>query len=164
MRVSEARDHEDSLQSGAGRDAATPVASRGMRVEALVFLALTGFFIVAAIIYAIFAGSEEPVGVVALTLTAGLSLIIGTFLQFASRRLESARPEDDGDAEVSDGAGELGFFSPGSLWPFGMALAAAATAVATAFLLIWLMIITITFLLMTIVGLLFEYHRRPASH
>ncbi|WP_188943986.1 aa3-type cytochrome oxidase subunit IV [Nakamurella endophytica] len=135
-----------------------------MRVEALVFLCLTGFFVLAAIIYGIFAGNEEPVGVVALTLTAGLSLIIGTFLQFASRRLESARPEDDDDADIADGAGELGFFSPGSLWPFGMAFAAAATAVAIAFFLVWLMIITITFLLMTIVGLLFEYHRRPATH
>jgi hypothetical protein len=36
--------------------------------------------------------------------------------------------------------------------------------VATAFLLVWLMIITIGFLLVTICGLQFEYHRRPPSH
>ncbi len=137
---------------------------RGMRVEAWIFLALTGFFAIAAVIYAFFAGAEEPVGVVALALTAGLSLLVGTFLLFSARRLEAARPEDNGDAEVSDGAGDLGFFSPGSYWPFGMALAAAFTAVATAFLLVWLMIITVGFLVITICGLQFEYHRRPTSH
>ncbi|MGI8589784.1 MAG: cytochrome c oxidase subunit 4 [Nakamurella sp.] len=139
-------------------------ATRGLRVEAMIFLALTGFFVVAALIYAYFAGADEPVGVVALALTAGLSLIVGTFLAFSSRRLDGPRPEDREDAEVSDGAGDLGFFSPGSLWPFGMALAAAFTAVATAFLLVWMMIISVGFLLVTICGLQFEYHRRPTSH
>lgn len=137
---------------------------RGLQVEAWIFLALTGFFVIASVIYGIFAGATEPVGVVALALTAGLSLIIGTFLLFSSRRLEAARPEDSEDAEVSDGAGDLGFFSPGSYWPFAMAMAAAFTAVATAFLLVWMMIITIGFLLVAICGLQFEYHRRPTSH
>lgn len=140
------------------------IPKRGMRVEAWIFLALTGFFFIATIIYAIFAGSDEPVGVVALALTTGLSLIIGSFLLFSARRLESARPEDNEDADVADGAGDLGFFSPGSLWPFGMALAAAVTAVATAFLLVWLMVIAIGFLMVTVCGLQFEYHRRPPSH
>ena len=137
---------------------------RGLQVEAWIFIALTGFFFLATIIYAIFAGDVEPVGVVALALTTGLSLIIGTFLLFSSRRLEAARPEDNDHADVADGAGDLGFFSPGSYWPFGMALAAAFTAVATAFLLVWLMIITIGFLLITVCGLMFEYHRRPTAH
>jgi len=140
------------------------IPKRGMRVEAWIFLALSGFFFLATIIYAFFAGSSEPVGVVALALTTGLSLIIGSFLLFSARRLEAARPEDNEDAYVSDGAGDLGFFSPGSLWPFGMALAAAVTAVATAFLLSWLMVIGIGFLLVTVCGLQFEYHRRPSSH
>jgi len=144
--------------------AAAAPPKRGMRVEAWIFLALTGFFTIAAVIYAFFAGAEEPVGVVALALTAGLTLLVGTFLLFSARRLEAARPEDNDNAEVSDGAGDLGFFSPGSYWPFGMALAAAFTAVATAFLLVWLMIITVGFLVITICGLQFEYHRRPTSH
>lgn len=152
-------DHADTADTESG---APP--KRGLQVEAWIFLALTGFFILATLIYGYFEGGSEPVGVVALALTAGLSLIIGTFLLFASRRLEEARPEDNDRAEVSDGAGDLGFFSPGSFWPFGMALAAAFTAVATAFMLVWLMIITIGFLLITVCGLQFEYHRRPPSH
>lgn len=155
-------DHAEASRDSDEEGAAPP--KRGLQVEAWIFLALTGFFVLAAIIYGYFVGAAEPVGVVALSLTAGLSLIIGTFLLFASRRLEAARPEDNDRAEVSDGAGDLGFFSPGSFWPFGMALAAAFTAVATAFMLVWLMIITIGFLLITVCGLQFEYHRRPPSH
>ena len=81
-------------------DAAPP--RRGLQVEAWIFIALTGFFFLATVLYAIFAGSTEPVGVVALALTTGLSLIIGTFLLFSSRRLEQARPEDNENAHVSD--------------------------------------------------------------
>ena len=137
---------------------------RGLVVESWIFLGLTGFFVVATIIYSIFTGGDEPVGVVGLALTAGLALIIGTFLLFTSRRLETARPEDNDKAEVSDGAGDLGFFSPGSFWPIGMALAAAFTAIAVAYMLWWLLLGAIAFLLITVCGLQFEYHRRPPSH
>ena len=109
-----------------------------------------------------FLAPTEPVGIVALTLTAGLTLIIGTFLRFVSRRLEEPRPEDNDDAEVSDGAGDIGFFSPGSYFPFFLAACVAVFAVATAYLLVWLMVIGVGFLLFVVCGFIFEYHRRPA--
>jgi hypothetical protein len=135
-----------------------------MKVEYRLFLWLTVFFFAAAVIYGIFAGADEPVGVVAIALTGGLSLIVGSFLWFSARRLQQERPEDNIDAEVSDGAGELGFFSPGSYWPICIAGSAAVFAVGTAFMQVWLMIITGIFLVMSICGLLFEYHRAPADH
>ena len=138
-------------------------AKGGLRVETWIFIGLTGFFAIAAVIYAVLAPTE-PAGIVALSLTAGLTLIIGTFLLFVSRRLEEPRPEDNDEAEVSDGAGDVGFFSPGSYWPFGIALSAAVTAVASAYLLVWLMTIGIGFLMFAAAGLIFEYHRRPAHH
>lgn len=138
-------------------------AARGMQVETWIFLALTGFFVLAAVVY-FFLSPNEPVGITALSLTAGLTLIVGTFLRFVSRRLEEPRPEDNDDAEVSDGAGDVGFFSPGSYWPFTCALAAALVGVATAYLLWWLVTIGVGFLLFGITGLVFEYHRRPAHH
>lgn len=137
-------------------------AKGGLKVETWIFLALTAFFILAGIVYTIFAGDVEPVGVVALFLTAGLTLIVGSFLGFVSRRLEKPRPEDDNTAEVSDGAGDIGFFSPASYWPIGIAASAALLAVATAFLLVWLMIIATGFLLYAVAGLLVEYQRKPA--
>ncbi|MGI8415125.1 MAG: cytochrome c oxidase subunit 4 [Nakamurella sp.] len=134
-----------------------------MGVEGTMFLGLTGFFFLAAILYGVWS-KGEAVGTVGFILSGGLTLIIGSFLAFTGRRLDEPRPEDRDDAEIADGAGDLGFFSPGSYWPVTLAASAALFAVATAFLLVWLMIAGAGFLLMSVSGLLFEYHRRPAAH
>ena len=72
-------------------------------------------------------------------MTAGLTLITGTFFRFVARRLDT-RPEDYEDAEISDGAGELGFYSPHSWWPIMIALSASVTAVGVALWLPWLLV------------------------
>ncbi|OLR95269.1 cytochrome c oxidase subunit 4 [Actinokineospora bangkokensis] len=131
-----------------------------MKVEARLFDVTTGFFFLSAIVYGLWAG--EAVGTVALILTGGLSLIVGSYFHFIARRLEQ-RPEDNPDAEISDGAGELGFFSPGSYWPVGLAAAAALAGFATAFWQVWLLVIAIVLILFTVGGLVFEYHTRPSS-
>jgi hypothetical protein len=132
-----------------------------MKVESRIFEIITAFFFLAAIVYTVLA--REPVGIAALFLTGGLSLIIGTYFRFVSRRLEE-RPEDNPEAEVSDGAGDVGFFSPGSYWPIGVAACAALCGVALAFWHVWLLVIGFVLLLIAIGGLVFEYHIRPAEH
>jgi hypothetical protein len=132
-----------------------------MKVESRIFEIITAFFFLAAIVYAVL--SHEPVGIAALFLTGGLSLIIGTYFRFVSRRLEE-RPEDNPEAEVSDGAGDVGFFSPGSYWPIGVAACAALCGVALAFWHVWLLVIGGVLLLLAVGGLVFEYHIRPAEH
>ncbi|MHA6793428.1 cytochrome c oxidase subunit 4 [Pseudonocardia bannensis] len=132
-----------------------------MKVESRVFEICTAFFFVAAIVYTVL--TQEPVGVAALFLTGGLSLIVGTYFRFVSRRLEE-RPEDNPDAEVSDGAGEVGFFSPGSYWPVAVAASAALVGIGLAFFYVWLIVIAVVILLITVGGLVFEYHIRPANH
>jgi hypothetical protein len=132
-----------------------------MKVEARVFEVLCAFFFVTGIIYTLIGG--EPVGVAGLFLCGGLALIIGTYFRFVSRRLEP-RPEDNPDAEVSDGAGELGFFSPGSYWPIALASSAAVVGVGIAFWQIWLLTIGVVLLLIMVGGLLFEYHARTSDH
>ena len=61
----------------------------------------------------------------------------GGFFWFVSRRID-LRPEDRPDAEIADGAGEIGFFSPGSYWPFGLALAASIAGLGLVFWQCWL--------------------------
>lgn len=133
-----------------------------MKIEYKMFIGLAIFFFLTATLYGLWAGPEEPVGTVALGLTGGLALVVGSFLWFSGRRLEAERPEDNVSAEISDGAGELGFFSPGSYWPICIAASTAVFALATAFLLVWLMILMVGFLLLSICGLLFEYQRSYA--
>ncbi|MCS7476498.1 cytochrome c oxidase subunit 4 [Umezawaea endophytica] len=129
-----------------------------MKVEARIFDLITVFSFLMAVVYGVW--SKEPVGIVALALTGGLALIVGTYFRFVSRRIEQ-RPEDNPNAEISDGAGDLGFFSPGSYWPIALAASAAIAGLAMAFWHIWLLVIAVALLLITIGGLVFEYHTGP---
>jgi hypothetical protein len=132
-----------------------------MRTESRVFEILTIFFFGVAIIYLLL--SHEPAGTAALFLVGGLSLIVGTYFRFVSRRLE-LRPEDNPSAEVSDGAGDVGFFSPGSYWPFGLALSVGLLGISLAFMYFWAVTISAVILVIAVGGLVFEYHVRPSDH
>jgi hypothetical protein len=126
-----------------------------VKVEALIFNIIALFCVAAAAVYGFW--SKEPIGTTALVLSGGLTGLIGGFFWFVSRRID-ARPEDRKDADIADGAGELGFFSPGSYWPLGLAMSAATMGLALAFWYIWLVAIAAVALLCTIGGLLFEYY------
>ena len=132
-----------------------------MRVESRIFEILTVFMFVCAIVYGFLSGEE--VGIVALTLTGGLTLIVGTYFRFVARRLEE-RPEDNPEAEVSDGAGDLGFFSPGSYWPLAVAAGTAVTGLGVAYWQFWLIITGGIALIVAVCGLVFEYHVGPEAH
>ena len=139
-----------------------------MHIEARLFEFIAGFFILVAVLYgvltAIFAtGGEEWAGTTALALTGGLALITATFFRFVARRIDT-RPEDYEGAEISDGAGELGFFSPHSWWPVLVALSGAVTAVAIALWLPWLIVAGVAFILSSVAGLVFEYYVGPEKH
>ena len=126
-----------------------------MKVEALIFNIIGVFCVIAAVVYGIW--SREPIGTTALVLSAGLTFLIGGFFWFISRRID-ARPEDRKDADMADGAGELGFFPPASYWPIGLALSAGLMGLALAFFYSWLILIAGAALLVTVGGLLFEYY------
>ena len=126
-----------------------------MKVEALIFNIITLFCFVAATVYGFWA--REPIGTTALALSGGLTGLVGGFFWFVSRRIDP-RPEDRKDAEIAEGAGELGFFPPASYWPFGLALSAATMGLGVGFWYVWLMAIGGAALLVTIGGLLFEFY------
>ena len=126
-----------------------------MKVEALIFNIIALFCFVAAAVYGIW--SREPIGTTALVLSGGLTILVGGFFWFVSRRIDP-RPEDRSDAEIAEAAGEFGFFSPGSYWPITLAGAASVIGIALAFVQVWLLVVGVLFLLFSIGGLLFEYH------
>jgi hypothetical protein len=132
-----------------------------MWVESRVFEICAVFFFLVGIVYAVLTG--EPVGIAGLFLTGGLALIVGTYFRFVARRLQQ-RPEDNPEAEIADGAGDIGFFSPGSYWPFGVAAAAAFVAISLAFWYIPMLVVATVVLLLMVAGLVFEYHIRPSEH
>ena len=131
-----------------------------MKVEGWLFAAGFFFFAIAAVVYGLL--SEEPVGTVALAFTAGLAFLVGYYLLFTARRIDP-RPEDSKTAEIADGAGELGFYSPHSWWPLAVAFFAA-----TCFLGIvvgwWLFIIGVIGGSLAVIGFVFEYYRGEPAH
>ncbi|MGV9668239.1 cytochrome c oxidase subunit 4 [Nocardia niigatensis] len=138
-----------------------------MKVEARIFELLTVFFVIVAVIYGYFTGQSrtgvEWAGTTAIVLTGGLALIVATYFRFVARRLD-LRPEDYEEAEIVDGAGDLGFFSPGSFWPILLAGAGSVAALGLAFFQFWLIAIGVICVLVAAGGLVFEYHLGPEKH
>jgi hypothetical protein len=139
-----------------------------MKLEARIFLLLAVFMWLASIAYAIWThmdsyfalGHKAQVewgGTAALILSGGLCAIIGSFFWFISRRIDP-RPEDRQDGEIAEAAGELGFFSPGSYWPFGVAATAAVAGLGLAFTQVWMVLLGAVLVVFTVSGWLFEYY------
>jgi Cytochrome c oxidase subunit IV len=126
-----------------------------VKVEALIFNIIALFCVIAAVVYGVW--SREPIGTTALLLSGGLTGLMGGFFWFVSRRIDP-RPEDRKDADIAEGAGELGFFPPASYWPLALAGSAALMGLALAFFYAWMILIAGIALLITIGGLLFEFY------
>src|SRR4051812_10715831 len=137
-----------------------------MKPESRIFLWIALFCFIVAGIYAGWTnwngGGMEVAGTAALILSGGLFAITGSFFWFVSRRID-ARPEDRNDAEIAEGAGELGFFSPGSYWPVAIAFGAMVTAMGMATVQYWLVGLGVLLILITSGGLLFEYYTGDRS-
>ena len=131
-----------------------------MKVGYRLFLFLFAFYAIVGGVYWYLGG--EPLGITAVLLCAGLSLIIGYYFWFIDRRSGGVLPEDNNDGLISDGAGELGFYSPHSWWPLPVGLAATAAGVG---LIVgwWLTLIAVGALLVSVIGFVLEYEKPSAS-
>lgn len=125
-----------------------------MKVEGRVFAVVAVFLGGTSLVY--WYMSKDPTGSVALAFSFGLAFLIGYYLLFTARRIPP-RPEDIGEADIADGAGDVGFFSPHSWWPLAMGGGAALVALGFVFG-VWLIIIGAAMLLSALSGLLFEYY------
>jgi hypothetical protein len=147
-----------------------------MKSEWRIFAGVALFLYIMCVVYAwwshtYFKGPEFPqghmdwIGTVALALSALLCTMCALFFWFVSIRIDP-RPEDRADAEIADGAGEVGFFSPGSYWPFGIALTALVVAFAIADWQPWMIAVGLVGTVLGAAALLFEYYSgsRRASH
>jgi hypothetical protein len=141
-----------------------------MKTEYKIFIGVAVFLFAAAVVYGFYTRGTgthvEWVGTVALILSGLLCSMCGGFFWFVARRID-LRPEDRGDADIAEGAGEIGFFSPGSYWPFGLGLATAVAGLGLVFWQWWLVLTGLVAVIFGACGLLFEYYsgtRHPAEH
>ena len=141
-----------------------------MRVQALLFMGVSSFFGAIAVIYALaswyLTGQVEWTGTVTLLIAIGFGWMVGFWLLQATRRSEHHHglpPEERIDAEIDEGAGEYGFFSPHSWWPLFVAMAVAFTAVGIA-VGWWMTTIGFLAIILTVIGWVFEYYRGEFQH
>ena len=131
-----------------------------MKVEAWIFAICTVFFILVTPAYWFIA--RDPTGTSALVMTALLGLLVTFYLGFHASKMEP-RPEDRQDAEIADGAGELGFFPPQSIWPLFCAFTLVLVALAPIFGW-WLLVIAVVLAVVTVSGWIFEFYRGDYAH
>ena len=131
-----------------------------MKVEGYLFVGCAAFFGCADIVYWTF--SHDPTGTTALALAVCLAFLTGFYVLFTGRRLPD-RPEDNPEADIVEGTGELGFFSPHSWWPLfvGLAAATATLGVAIGW---WLFMIGALAVILSMTGFVFEYYRGHYAH
>ncbi|MCS4488985.1 cytochrome c oxidase subunit 4 [Corynebacterium sp. ES2794-CONJ1] len=105
----------------------------------------------------------EWAGGVSLILATLLALMLGAYLHFTEVRMDVV-PEDWEEAEISDGAGTLGFFSPSSIWPAAMSGAIALLGFGIVFMHYWLIALGAVALIYTTTMLNLQYGLPKEKH
>jgi hypothetical protein len=131
-----------------------------MKASWRLFGGLSVFYVLVTIIYWQVGG--EPVGIGGMLLAACLAGMVGFYVWFTQKRIGVTLPEDNLTAEISDGAGELGFYSPHSWWPLPVALSACTMGLG---LIVgwWLTLIGVGSLMISVIGMVTEYEKPVSS-
>ena len=138
-----------------------------MKAEAWIFGACTIFLVLTTPAYWLVTDASENggdwTGTSALAMTTLLTLMMTIYLGFHAKNMDP-RPEDRKDADIADGAGELGFFPPYSWWPLwtGATLGVCVFGIAAGTW--WLFIIGAMLGALALVGWIFEYYRGEHAH
>lgn len=131
-----------------------------MKAERLIFVLITIFFVVVAPIYWFVSG--EIIGTVVLVLTVAFCAMLAVYFTIQSRKIDP-RPEDRKDAEIVEGAGEVGFFPSTSIWPFWTALSVAVMSLGPVFGW-WLTLLGIGMGVWALSGWVYQYYRAEYQH
>lgn len=132
-----------------------------MRTEAWIFAICSAFFLLVAPAYWFI--TYDPTGTSALTMTFLLTTLVTFYLGFHASKMEP-RPEDRSDAEIAEGAGELGFFPPHSWWPLWAAATLGLCVYGIAMTAWWLFIIGAGLGVLALCGWIYEYYLGEHAH
>ena len=131
-----------------------------MKVAGVVFNVLAAFFFIVGVVYGFWA--QDWAGTTVLLFTGFMTLLVGFYATYTSRRLTD-HPSDDQLAEQDEADPDYGFFSPHSWWPLPLGFSAMLIVLGLIFA-TWLMLTGIIFLMISTVGMVFEYYRSDFAH
>jgi hypothetical protein len=146
-----------------------------MGTNAKLFWILAGFFFLADAIYITWsllvssnpasgtAPTIEWAGTIAIGLSGALAVLVAFYLQRIYRSQGAELPEDRLDASIDDGDAEQGHFSPWSWWPLVLAASSALLFLGIA-IGAWIAFIGAGFVIVALVGWVFEYYRGNFGH
>lgn len=135
-----------------------------MKSNIIIFWSLAVYFALLAVVYVVWnlisVGAVEWSGTTPLLLAAGLVGMIAFYLGLVKKNQGGELHEDMEDADIDDGDPELGHFAPWSWWP--LALAGSASLFILGFTLngnFFLIYFAIPFIIVSVVGWVYEYYR-----
>ena len=148
-----------------------------MRSNAAIFWALSLFFGICAVVYALWTmtdpfaaqitgpagietatGLPEWVGTVTLSLASVLATFLAFYIGLIRRSFGDDLPEDRLDASIDDGDPEVGHFSPWSWWPLVLSIGVSLVFLGIA-IGIWIALIGAPIVAIGLVGWTYEYYR-----
>lgn len=137
-----------------------------MKHDSLIYYPLAIFFLGMTVLYFFFGRYDgnkiEWAGVAALALCTLMMAMVGGVFHLTGRKMDD-RPEDRLDAEVVDGAGDIGFFPPSSIWPFWCAVTAGLIFLGPVFGW-WLTLLGAAFGVWALAGWIYQYYRGDYQH
>jgi hypothetical protein len=132
-----------------------------MKEQGKIFAGFAGFILIMAVVYGLWTRHSdhgiEAAGTTALFLAFGLCAFIAFYLGFTARRVDLGAG-DNPEAEVSDDAGEMGFFAPHSWQPLSLAIGGAFAFCGVIFGW-WLMFWAAPLIAVGLFGWVFEFYR-----
>ncbi|VEI23035.1 Cytochrome c oxidase polypeptide 4 [Rothia aeria] len=133
-----------------------------MKVLGMIFLYVGLFMIPVGVVYGFMTGFDEWAGFPALLVTGLMCLFLAYFLIFTARKIPE-QPMDNYEGEIAEGAGEYGFYSPWSWWPFAIGVACMFVVLGAA-IAWWVVLIAIPFAAAAVIGWVYEYSRGDHAH
>ena len=138
-----------------------------MRTVRNMLWALTAFYLIVTVMYTVWTaldGTLEWVGIVAFALMTLFSAFIAFYMGFENKPfVKKLLPEDREDAEIADADEDLGFFMPGTMWPFILAAAVGGVFASIAFGW-WPAFWFAPFAIVGLLGWMFETYRGKFGH
>lgn len=131
-----------------------------MTVGDRLFMYGAAFYLLIAVVYGFW--TRDWIGTTALVFLTAMAALIGFYSMYTAQRLTD-RPEDDQMANQDEADPDYGFFSPHSWWPLAMGISAFMIAIGLVFA-AWLLLAGVMALMLSIIGLVFEYYRGDFAH